>query len=332
MKRTSKTIWLAVLLACVLTLGPLPQAARAADANTLTIAYAPEDEAMAGVTFRLYRVADVSRERVSATPVAPYDSYNVLNGSADWLAKASTLAGYISQDGLEADASGVTDETGRLTVPGLPDGMYLILGESQTRDGYTYIPTPFLLFLPNTADGHTWEEHVSTYVKFTRYSNSSPDPTVRRHVLKVWEDDGQEHVRPDSVTVDLLRDGAVYDTVTLSAENNWRHDWTGLEAGVRWQVVERETPGYTVSVNESGITFVVTNTRQDETDITDPDIPLDEKPPEDDLTDIDDPDLPLANLPQTGQLWWPVPLLTIAGVLLLILGAARRRRSAWDEE
>ena len=47
MKRTSKTIWLAVLLACVLTLGPLPQAARAADANALTIAYAPEDEAMA---------------------------------------------------------------------------------------------------------------------------------------------------------------------------------------------------------------------------------------------------------------------------------------------
>ena len=85
-------------------------------------------------------------------------------------------------------------------------------------------------------------------------------------------------------------------------------------------------------MNESGITFVVINTRQDETDITDPDIPLDEKPPEDDLTDIDDPDLPLANLPQTGQLWWPVPLLTIAGVLLLILGAARRRRSAWDEE
>ena len=39
--------------------------------------------------------------------------------------------------------------------------------------------------------------------------------------------------------------------------------------------------------------------------------------PNDPGTPPDDP-----SLPQTGQLWWPVPLLAVAGVLLLLIGAA----------
>ena len=36
--------------------------------------------------------------------------------------------------------------------------------------------------------------------------------------------------------------------------------------------------------------------------------------------DIDDEDVPLAPLPQTGQLWWPVPVLVILGLALIITG------------
>lgn len=36
--------------------------------------------------------------------------------------------------------------------------------------------------------------------------------------------------------------------------------------------------------------------------------------------DIDDEDVPLAPLPQTGQLWWPVPVLVILGLVLIITG------------
>ena len=32
-------------------------------------------------------------------------------------------------------------------------------------------------------------------------------------------------------------------------------------------------------------------------------------------------------LPQTGQLWWPVPLLAAAGLVCLILGVLSRKRS-----
>lgn len=323
---------LAVVLALVMFAGMvcLPQPAAAAEPgpNSLTLTYAPDEKPMADVTFRLFRVADVSRETVTFRPVAPYDAYHVLDGDGDWLTKASTLSGYVSRDGLEADATAVTDAAGTMTVSGLADGLYLILGETRSRDGYLYSPAPFLLSLPNTPDGHSWDSVVATHVKFTR--TVPGDPTVQRRVIKVWNDEGSEAERPDSVTVDLLADGAVYDTVTLNAGNNWRHHWTGLDAKVQWQVVERETPGYTVTAEETGITCVLTNTPQD--DIDDPDIPLDDKPTEDDGTDIGDEDVPLDRLPQTGQLWWPVPIMTVAGLLLVILGVARRRRGAWDGE
>lgn len=335
MKLKYKRSWLAVVLACVLFAGMLclPQTARAVDpeTNTLALSYTFEGTALENVTFRLYRVASVNREKLTVHPVAPYDKYNVLNGAGDWYSKATTLAGYVSRDRLEPTVEEKkTDETGYVRFSGLEDGMYLIVGESHSQGGYTYIPTPYLLFLPNTTDGYSWTRTVTSAVKCERFVPG--EPTVQRRVLKVWEDEGNEADRPESVTVDLLANGEVYDTVTLSAGNNWRHHWTGLAAGTQWQVVERETPGYTVSAVENGITFVLTNTWRDETDITDPDVPLEDKPTEDDGTDILDEDIPLANLPQTGQLWWPVPILTMAGLLLLILGVARRRRSAWDEE
>ena len=42
--------------------------------------------------------------------------------------------------------------------------------------------------------------------------------------------------------------------------------------------------------------------------------------------DIEDPDVPGTGLPQTGTLWWPVQVLTIAGILLFSLGWLDLRR------
>ena len=39
------------------------------------------------------------------------------------------------------------------------------------------------------------------------------------------------------------------------------------------------------------------------------------------------PDNP-PDVPQTGQLWWPVPILAAAGIFLLILGLRKNRRAA----
>ena len=102
--------------------------------------------------------------------------------------------------------------------------------------------------------------------------------------------------------------------------------------------------GYTVSLTQSGITFVITNTAktktpsgsgetpppEEEEELEEWDTPLGDKElldPEEE--EIPDSDTPLSNLPQTGQLWWPVPILAMGGVLMIFMGLVRRRR--WSD-
>lgn len=87
-----------------------------------------------------------------------------------------------------------------------------------------------------------------------------PTPVpVEASVRKVWQAE-EGAPRPRSVTAELLLNGTVYDTVTLSEENGWRYVWTGLRAG-NWTVREGSVPaGYSSAVTRSGNDFVITNT------------------------------------------------------------------------
>lgn len=49
------------------------------------------------------------------------------------------------------------------------------------------------------------------------------------------------------VTVDLLQDGKVYDTITLSGENGWAYTWEKLPMGHVYTVHEHSVPGYTTT-------------------------------------------------------------------------------------
>ena len=359
----------AFLLCLLLWATFLPHSASAAkleevDRCTLELSYTVEEHApMADVEFRLYRVA-VFTDAVTFHRIAPFDGYAVT--ASAWLDRAATLAGYVARDQVEPTVSGVTDEEGNVRFEDLEKGLYLIVGDTKTVGDYVYTPTSFLISLPYTTDGQNWEPDVETYVKFTRRyiggGGGEPGPTtVSYHVLKVWDDDSNE-ARPESVTVDLLRNGVVYDTVTLSAANNWRHDWTGLDAEANWQIAERTVAGYTTSVSQNGVTFVITNTLRnppptiipgetpppsetpnpsdppeepgEDEDWEDWDPPLAdwEDPYEEEEEDWEDFGPPLADLPQTGQLWWPVPVMAMGGILLTFLGIVRRRRWSGEDE
>lgn len=78
--------------------------------------------------------------------------------------------------------------------------------------------------------------------------------------------------------------------------------------------------------------------RPPDTELDDPDVPLGNRtpppgntPPNDEI-ELDDPDVPLGDLPQTGQLWWPVPVLAVSGAFLLLVGLVRRRGGEYDDE
>ena len=335
------------------------------------------DYGVPGVEVRLYRVADVSAD-VRFTLTGDFAKYPVSlddMDSAKWTALAQTLKGYVFLDFLPPYRTGVTDSEGRLTFSDLPVGLYLVDADrAMAEDGTIHQPAPFVISLPTweqTFDpdtgaitGGSWQYNVSAKPK---YKVLDGDVEMRR-VLKVW-DDGGSISRPAQITVALLQDGQVYDTVDLTEDNNWRYSWDELDGNSDWTLVETSgNSGYTVSVSLQGLTFVVTNsyspppdnpppdnpppdttTQTDpppdspppvppvpNVDIPDTDVPLATTDPDhpdnpddpDDLLELDDPDVPLANLPQTGQLWWPVPLLAVAGMALVMLGLIVNRRNS----
>ena len=364
--RTKK--WIAELLAAVMccTLITVPVSAyERVDTEqkaSLSLQYrdTERDQAISGLEMRLYKVADMSdsvrftlTEDFADASVFRDESFDLEALNAEkWAALADTLTAYVAaqraqDDSITPAASGTTDEEGKLTFTELDVGLYLLEGDKAVDGNYTYTPAHYLmtLLMLNT-ETDAWEYDVLGGNKYTRRYDSggggdkdNDGEKISRNVMKVWEDrDDAAKVRPESITVQLLCDGEVYDTVTLSAENHWKHSWVGLDADADWQLVESDVPdGYTVLVGQEGTTFVVTNTYRDDDhddnddeELDDGDVPTGGKDGGDD-DELLDEDIPLGGLPQTGVLWWPVQLLTLVGITLFALGWADGRKKGSED-
>lgn len=274
------------------------------------------------VAYAIWRVAEVDAD-VRFRYVSPFKNkgFHSANDHDDWEDTAETLAGYVERERIAPLAIAETNARGNATFEKLKTGLYLVLGEPYTYDGKTYEQDSFLIALPTRSDNtQPWEYDVTT-IRKPAGQVEHPTQKVDVEVLKIWSgDDGI--LRPASVTVQLLQNGQVYDTVTLNRRNNWEHRWTELPAGFVWRVTEAQVPaGYSVLVQRNGNKFVIINTY----DV--PEEPQKPKPPED-FEDIPDDDVPLdkPTLPETGTTQWIVPLLLSAGALLFLLGLLRRRQ------
>ncbi|QQK78096.1 Cna B-type domain-containing protein [Salicibibacter cibarius] len=78
--------------------------------------------------------------------------------------------------------------------------------------------------------------------------------------MKTWDDaDNQDGVRPESVTVNLLADGAVVDSTEVTEEDEWAYSFTDLpkyEAGeeIAYTVTENTVEHYTQDIDGHDIT------------------------------------------------------------------------------
>lgn len=329
MTRRKRTLVLLAAVLCLLT--SVAQAVGSIDLTrkpTLTLTYRDGKTALSGAKFSIYRVADAD-ETGELTVRSEFDEFDLdIRGKNDrrWREMAQTLESYVLRRELTPADSGKTDKTGMLTFPTqgktLAAGLYLVIGERHTQGGNDYDAEPFFALLPTQdLENNEWVYDVSANVKFGKTPVPDDGDTVTRKVLKVWDDDGAEDSRPREITVELLRNGKVYDTVKLSEKNNWRYTWLDLDADARWSVTEKTVSGYTVSITREGITFVVTNTKKpDRTDA--PDTPV--KP-----SNPSKPSSPAKpTLPQTGAVWWHVEALALSGLVFLILGALDRKTEA----
>ena len=234
----------------------------------------------------------VSNMQVSLYRVAD-ENYNLVDSFShysidlkqDVQGAANALENRILMDGIEADACVTSDSSGKASFTGLESGIYLVVGKEVFQDEVFYMPQVSLVSLSGD---------LSVDLKY----ETSEKPS-RIHVLKVWKRDSKKS-RPKSIEVCLLKsDGIVVDKVVLNSDNQWSTTWDNLSTLYTYRVMETSVPsGYKESCSREKDTIILTNTGN----YTDKVDKKDDK------------------LPDSGQLWWPVPVLLFVGLVLFGLG------------
>ena len=234
----------------------------------------------------------VSNMQVSLYRVAD-ENYNLVDSFShysidlkqDIQESANALENRILMDGIEADACVTSDSLSTANFTGLESGIYLVVGKEVFQDGVFYMPQVSLVSLSGD---------LSVDLKY-----ETSDKPSRIHVLKVWKRDSKKS-RPKSIEVCLLRsDGIVVDRVILNSDNQWSTTWDHLSTLYTYRVMETSVPsGYKESCSREKDTIILTNTGN----YTDKVEKKDEE------------------LPNSGQLWWPVPVLLFVGLVLFGLG------------
>ena len=228
----------------------------------------------------LYRVADENYKLTDSFSQYSIDLKQDVQGAAN------ALENRILMDGIEADASVFSDSFCKANFTGLESGIYLVVGKEVYQDGVFYMPQVSLVSLSGD---------LSVDLKYE--TNVKPS---RIHVLKVWKRDSKKS-RPKSIEVCLLRsDGIVVDRVVLNSDNQWSTTWDNLSTLYTYRVMETSVPsGYKESCSREKDTIILTNTGNYTDKVEDK---KDDK------------------LPNSGQLWWPVPVLLFVGLVLFGLG------------
>jgi len=389
--RRAVTLFMCVLLVTLLLpvqalAASIPDAGRAV---SMKITYGYKGVPLTGAQFDIYLVAE--RNNAGALTITEaFEEYPVkwFGEDVDLSALANTLVGYVQADNLVPTASGLIDGVGLLQFNsaehGLKQGRYLVVPNRFDTATHIYQSQPFLLDLPGQVGEEEWLYEVELLPKPQAKPKGAGGEPITRKVLKVWDDEGYEHLRAAEVVIHLLRDGTVYDTVILNDDNNWRHTWDNLDSSYAWTVVEGLLELHTVKIEKVGITFVVTNSYEKPPVVTPtptptptpvvtptptpvvtptptPEVtptptpvvtptptpvvtptptpvvtptptPVVTPTPTPKVTPTPNPTpTPVPTLPQTGQLWWPVPILLAGGLVMIILGLVLRRRSEYEE-
>ncbi|MBQ0037618.1 MAG: Cna B-type domain-containing protein [Clostridiales bacterium] len=233
----------------------------------LTVSYQDDEKPITKAQFDVYQVAatDEYAKLTLTADFAPYEysvsglsNLNAVEGD-QWMELATTLKGYALRDGLKPVASKKTDAAGTAVFT-LQPGLYMVVGQKVICGEYRYSALPAMIFLPGSDEvNNGWDYKVTAYPKHEKECVPPDDQTTSVKVLKAWDDQGYETLRPTEVVMQLLQDGELFDEKTLSKDNNWRYTWTDLEASHEWMVVEKAQDNYVASITSLGGVITVSN-------------------------------------------------------------------------
>ena len=192
-------------------------------------------------------------------------------------------------------------ETGRLYFNGGAASIRLSHGESVTLSGIP-LGTSYTVTERAAQDMRVSSTGSEGAIKGTGHMAAFVNTMTQAYtdliVRKAWNDaNDAQKLRPQSVTVDVTRNGQTITTLTLNAANRWTQTLTQLPMvddngeAYDYDVVENDAPeGYTASVVTRGTTFTVINTHR----IDDGFVPVDpENRRRGGLTILDDLGVPL---------------------------------------
>lgn len=274
----------------------------------LTVVYKDAGTAVSGAPVKLYQIASMDKNfRIKAEPAFADFRSDIEDEDTRWSLLADALAEFIEDQKIPCDDETKINTSGAALFPTgnkkLLPGVYLLYCPKHTCNGKVYYASPVIISLPNYRSDGQLTNQVSANVKFNAVDNHPMDVTVQ----KKWDNRGHDDKQPDKITVDLLKDGNVVPgkTVELNLKNGWKHTWTDLEPAA-YSVREKTVSGYTASysapcdVNDTRKititnTYKTTSTGSGGGNNT-------------------------QKLPQTGQLTWPIPVLTVSGMVLFSLG------------
>ncbi len=268
---------------------------------SLTLTYGYSGTPFKDQNIKIYRVANMIG---NTTFTLDGDFYglpvelNKVKSQGEWKEIASTLSAYVVSKGIVPTNWTLTDDNGNADFTNLKTGLYLVEGlRVELENGYCQFDS-FMITLPGVDENEEWTYHVDAVPKSSFEEHEEKE--VEYKINKLWKDEGNENKRPQSVEVELYKDGEFVEKVTLSSDNNWSYTWKSTEDAL-WTAVEKNVAsGYTVTIERSGNSFFVTNT-------------------------YDDPPPP----PQTGDssnVYLTVAIMSIAGALFLIIGMGRRKK------
>ncbi len=268
---------------------------------------------------------------------------------------AATLDTFAVADQITPLASANANENGWLKFTNLSVGLYLIAGDCLVIDKTYYYPASFLL---EVTEGEG-ADNIFDMTAHPKYIYKSGSEYEQYTVKKVWQnDENNPENRSTYITVEIYRDKELFETITLDESNDWTYSWEA-EKPYKWQVHEVDIPSkYSVLYRSQETQFLIINTYEDvqsdkETTTVSDSINTETTTISDsadtETTTVDDSadndkntttttrrttakstttrkttttttTTTSTGIPQTGQLWWPVPILALAGLVLMAIG------------
>lgn len=196
--------------------------------------------------------------------VTAYEGGNVINVHAPEKTAVTVIKAWddsFDQDGIRPNSITVS-----LLADGEDTGMTLVLNEGNDWMGsFTdldkYAAGEEIVYTVSEVSVPGYDTVISgnQYDGYTIANVHTPD-TVAVNGAKTWNDnDDQDGMRPESITVNLLKNGEVIETVTVTAEDGWAWSFTDLPKYenhgtlITYSVTEEAVEGYTTTYNNYNV-------------------------------------------------------------------------------